>query len=113
MKFSKLRINAFNGFADVVELPVQDGLSGIVGPNGYGKSSPVEAIGWLMGENRPSAIRSGAMEDVIFSGSATRTRGALARYAAVLCRRGIGIPVIRSGQLGADQQHHQFNARRP
>ena len=78
MKFSKLRINGFKGFADAVELPIEDGLSGIVGPNGCGKSNLVEAIGWLMGENRPTAMRGAAMEDVIFSGSATRPRGAMA-----------------------------------
>ena len=84
MKFRKLRINGFKGFADPVELPIKDGLSGIVGPNGCGKSNLVEAIGWVMGENRPSAMRSGSMEDVIFSGSATRPAGPLAEVQLVI-----------------------------
>ena len=49
-----------------------DGLSGIIGPNGCGKSNVVEALGWVMGENRPTAVRSSSMEDVIFAGSSTR-----------------------------------------
>lgn len=84
MKFRELRIKGFKGFADPVELPIQDGLSGIVGPNGCGKSNLVEAIGWVMGENRPSAVRSGAMEDVIFSGSATRPAGPMAEVQLVI-----------------------------
>ena len=84
MRFSKLKINGFKGFADPVELPIRDGLSGIVGPNGCGKSNLVEAIGWVMGENRPTAMRGGAMEDVIFSGSATRPAGALAEVELII-----------------------------
>ncbi len=84
MRFSKLKINGFKGFADPVELPIRDGLSGIVGPNGCGKSNLVEAIGWVMGENRPTAMRGGAMEDVIFSGSAARPAGALAEVELVI-----------------------------
>ena len=84
MKFRTLKINGFKGFADPVELPIKDGLSGIVGPNGCGKSNLVEAVGWVMGENRPSAMRGGAMEDVIFSGSATRPAGPLAEVQLVI-----------------------------
>ncbi len=84
MKFRALKIRGFKGFADPADLPIRDGLSGIVGPNGCGKSNLVEAIGWVMGENRPSAVRSGAMEDVIFSGSATRPAGSSAEVQLVI-----------------------------
>ena len=72
MRFEKIKLNGFKGFVDPVELEIRDGLSGVVGPNGCGKSNLVEAIGWVMGENRPSIMRGDAMEDVIFSGAASR-----------------------------------------
>ena len=72
VRFEKIKLNGFKGFVDPVEFDIRDGLSGIVGPNGCGKSNLVEAIGWVMGENRPSIMRGEAMEDVIFSGAASR-----------------------------------------
>ena len=77
MHFNKLKIRGFKGFADPVELPIRPGLSGVVGPNGCGKSNLVEAIGWLMGENRPTVMR-GQMDDVIFTGAATRPASSFA-----------------------------------
>ena len=58
---------------DPVELDILSGLTGIVGPNGCGKSNLLEALRWVMGENRPSSVRSGSMDDVIFAGAGTRT----------------------------------------
>ena len=81
MRFEKVRLNGFKGFVDPVELELRDGLSGIVGPNGCGKSNLVEAIGWVMGENRPSIMRGEAMEDVIFSGAASRPARSFAEVA--------------------------------
>ncbi len=69
---------------DPVEIPVRDGLSGVVGPNGCGKSNLVEAIGWVMGENRPSVMRGSTMEDVIFSGAASRPAKSFAEVALEL-----------------------------
>ncbi len=77
MHFKKLKIRGFKGFADPVELPIREGLSGVVGPNGCGKSNLVEAFGWIMGENRPTVMR-GSIEDVIFTGAATRPASAAA-----------------------------------
>lgn len=57
---------------DPTELVIKDGLTGVVGPNGCGKSNLLEALRWVMGENRPTAMRGGGMEDVIFAGAATR-----------------------------------------
>ncbi len=72
MRFTRLRLNGFKSFVDPTELVIADGLTGVVGPNGCGKSNLLEALRWVMGENRPSAMRGGGMEDVIFAGAATR-----------------------------------------
>ena len=72
MRFEKIRICGFKGFADPVELTIEDGLNGVVGPNGCGKSNLVEAVGWVMGENRPTVLRADSMEDVIFNGTSAR-----------------------------------------
>ena len=72
LRFSKLRLTGFKSFVDPTDLIIADGLTGVVGPNGCGKSNLLEALRWVMGENRPTAMRSGGMEDVIFAGAATR-----------------------------------------
>ena len=72
MQFSKLRLSGFKSFVDPTELVIKDGLTGVVGPKGCGKSNLLEALRWVMGENRPTAMRGGGMEDVIFAGAATR-----------------------------------------
>ena len=72
MRFSKLRLTGFKSFVDPTDLIITDGLTGVVGPNGCGKSNLLEALRWVMGENRPTAMRGGGMEDVIFAGAATR-----------------------------------------
>ncbi len=72
MRFSKLRLTGFKSFVDPTDLLIADGLTGVVGPNGCGKSNLLEALRWVMGENRPTAMRGGGMEDVIFAGAATR-----------------------------------------
>ena len=72
MQFSKLRLTGFKSFVDPTELIIADGLTGVVGPNGCGKSNLLEALRWVMGENRPTAMRGGGMEDVIFAGASSR-----------------------------------------
>ncbi|MFN3724273.1 MAG: chromosome segregation SMC family protein [Paracoccaceae bacterium] len=72
MRFSRLRLNGFKSFVDPTDLVIHEGLTGVVGPNGCGKSNLLEALRWVMGENRPTAMRGGGMEDVIFAGAATR-----------------------------------------
>lgn len=72
MHLTRLRLNGFKSFVDPTELVIADGLTGVVGPNGCGKSNLLEALRWVMGENRASAMRGGGMEDVIFAGAATR-----------------------------------------
>ncbi|QZH75302.1 MAG: chromosome segregation protein SMC [Erythrobacter sp.] len=72
MEFRKLRLSGFKSFVEPSELRIEPGLTGVVGPNGCGKSNLLEAIRWVMGENSPKSMRSGGMEDVIFAGTATR-----------------------------------------
>ncbi len=72
MRLTKLRLNGFKSFVDPTDLIIADGLTGVVGPNGCGKSNLLEAMRWVMGENRPKAMRGGGMEDVIFAGASSR-----------------------------------------
>ena len=72
MKIARLRVAGFKTFVEPTEILFEDGLSGIVGPNGCGKSNLVEALRWVMGENAQKNLRAAAMDDVIFSGSNMR-----------------------------------------
>lgn len=72
MEISRLKLSGFKSFVEPAELRVERGLTGVVGPNGCGKSNLLEAIRWVMGENSPKSMRSGGMEDVIFAGTETR-----------------------------------------
>ncbi|MCC5987309.1 MAG: AAA family ATPase, partial [Pararhodobacter sp.] len=84
MRFTRLRLNGFKSFVDPTELVIHDGLTGIVGPNGCGKSNLLEALRWVMGENRPTAMRGSGMEDVVFAGSGMRRARAFAEVALSL-----------------------------
>src|SRR5271165_61863 len=72
MQFDRLRLVGFKSFVDPTELAIAPGLTGIVGPNGCGKSNLVEALRWVMGETSAKRLRGGEMDDVIFAGSAGR-----------------------------------------
>ena len=72
MKFTRLRLSGFKSFVDPTELFIEPGLTGIVGPNGCGKSNLLEAMRWVMGENRPTSMRGSGMDDVIFGGTNAR-----------------------------------------
>ena len=72
MKFKKIKVTGFKSFVVPTEIIIEEGLTGIVGPNGCGKSNVVESLRWCMGETSPKSMRSTGMEDVIFSGTSDR-----------------------------------------
>ncbi len=72
MQIRRLKLSGFKSFVEPAELRIEAGLTGVVGPNGCGKSNLLEAIRWVMGESSPKSMRSGGMEDVIFAGTAMR-----------------------------------------
>jgi len=72
VQFTHLRLTGFKSFVDPTDLPIESGLTGVVGPNGCGKSNLVEALRWVMGETSAKQMRGGEMDDVIFGGSRDR-----------------------------------------
>lgn len=88
MQFTRLRIQGFKSFVEPTDLEIPAGLTGIVGPNGCGKSNLVEALRWVMGENSPRRMRGAEMDDVIFAGTATRPSRNLAEVALELDNSG-------------------------
>ena len=97
MQIHRLKLSGFKSFVEPAELRVEPGLTGVVGPNGCGKSNLLEAIRWVMGESSPRSMRSGGMEDVIFAGTETRPSRDFAE-------------VILQG-LDDDQQETRSNAK--
>ena len=72
MKFKSVRISGFKSFLEPTEILINDGLTGVVGPNGCGKSNIVEAVKWVMGENSARQMRGDEMDDIIFAGTSER-----------------------------------------
>ncbi|MEC7234876.1 MAG: AAA family ATPase, partial [Pseudomonadota bacterium] len=69
MQFKRLRLSGFKSFVDSVDLDILPGVTGVVGPNGCGKSNLLEALRWVMGETSYKSMRGSGMEDVIFAGT--------------------------------------------
>ena len=83
MKIKRLEIVGFKSFVDKVSLDFQQGITGVVGPNGCGKSNIVDAIRWAMGEQNVRHLRGRAMEDIIFGGCETRKPHGMAQVSVV------------------------------
>ncbi|MGI9436771.1 MAG: AAA family ATPase [Geminicoccaceae bacterium] len=92
MQISKLRLSGFKSFVQPTELFIEPGLTGVVGPNGCGKSNLVDALRWVMGESSARGLRGGEMDDVIFAGTHARAPFDLAEVALQLQAGGEPIP---------------------
>src|SRR4051812_17743589 len=97
MKIRRLEISGFKSFADRVVFSFDDGVTGVVGPNGCGKSNVVDAIRWAMGEQSAKHLRGRAMEDVIFSGSESRPATGLAEVSLTFQNDGRLVPPQYAG----------------
>ena len=89
---TRLRIAGFKSFAEPQALDILPGLTGIVGPNGCGKSNVVEALRWAMGETSVRSLRGGEMDDVIFAGTSARASRNLAEVTITLARGDTALP---------------------
>ena len=84
MNFKKIHLNGFKSFAEKTDFLIEDGLTGIVGPNGCGKSNIVESLRWAMGETSAKSMRGSGMEDVIFSGTSNKASKNIAEVSITL-----------------------------
>src|SRR5688572_31733952 len=84
MRLQRLELFGFKSFADRTQLGFETSFTGIVGPNGCGKSNVVDALRWVLGETRPTSMRGGEMADVIFKGSVSRPAMSVAEVTMVL-----------------------------
>ncbi|MDB5670217.1 MAG: chromosome segregation protein [Alphaproteobacteria bacterium] len=96
MQIKRLKLSGFKSFVEPAELKIEPGLTGVVGPNGCGKSNVLEAIRWVMGESSPKSMRGSGMDDVIFAGTATRPSRDFAEVSLLVERSGEDMP----GDLG-------------
>jgi chromosome segregation protein len=93
MEFKKIQLNGFKSFADKTNFLIEDGLTGIVGPNGCGKSNIVESLRWVMGETSAKSMRGSGMEDVIFSGTSNKTSKNIAEVSVTVANENNEGPV--------------------
>ena len=93
MEFKKIQLNGFKSFAENTTFIIDKGLTGIVGPNGCGKSNIVESLRWCMGETSAKSMRGSGMEDVIFSGTSNKPSKNLAEVAITLINQSKNGPI--------------------
>ena len=118
MRIKRLKLSGFKSFVEPAELRIEPGLTGIVGPNGCGKSNLLEAIRWVMGESSARSMRGGGMEDVIFAGTTSRPARDFAEV-AILTERAPGggdtaqdreVEIVRRIERGAGSAY-RLNGR--
>jgi chromosome segregation protein len=113
LRFKRLKLSGFKSFVDSAELRIEPGLTGVVGPNGCGKSNLLEALRWVMGEGSAKSLRGGGMEDVIFAGTATRPARDFAEvqlFAEAADNDGGELEVVRRIERGAGSAY-RLNGR--
>ena len=101
MQIKRLRLSGFKSFVDPADLRIEPGLTGVVGPNGCGKSNLLEALRWTMGENSAKSMRGAGMEDVIFAGTATRPARDFAEVSLLAEVNGAETEIVRRIERGA------------
>ncbi len=92
MHFNKLKLTGFKSFVDGIEMEIAPGLTGVVGPNGCGKSNLVEGLRWVMGETSAKQMRGGGMDDIIFGGTTDRPARNVAEVVLYLDNTDRGVP---------------------
>ncbi len=102
MRIQRLRLTGFKSFVEPTELAIERGLTGIVGPNGCGKSNLLEAIRWVMGESSARSMRGGGMDDVIFAGTETRPSRDFAEVTLIGHSEGATLPGVIAGDEGGE-----------
>ena len=120
MKLTRLKIAGFKSFADAVDIRIEVGLTGIVGPNGCGKSNLVEALRWVMGEASHKNLRASTMDDVIFAGTNRRATRSHAEVMLTLDNTSRTAPVIFNDAdilevsrkiISGEGSHYRINGR--
>ncbi|WP_010185083.1 chromosome segregation SMC family protein [Sphingomonas sp. PAMC 26605] len=101
MQIKRLRLSGFKSFVDAADLRIEPGLTGIVGPNGCGKSNLLEALRWTMGETSARSLRGAGMDDVIFAGTNTRPARDFAEVSMLIEAEGEESEVVRRIERGA------------
>jgi chromosome segregation protein len=102
VQIKRLRLTGFKSFVEPTELRIEPGLTGVVGPNGCGKSNLLEAIRWVMGESSAKSMRGGGMEDVIFAGTSSRPARDFAEVALHCDTEGALVAGLSDGGDGDD-----------